>query len=92
MMPFLKQLSISRDFIERHQSCRISKMYISGGMSLLPHWSLVLEQTLNAQVEAWSPFENIQLDDPNIIPEELSVQATRFAAAVGAAIGGFEES
>jgi Tfp pilus assembly PilM family ATPase len=92
MMPFFKQLSISKDFIERHQGCRISRMFISGGLSLLPHWSLVLEQTLRAEVITWSPFENIQLDDPNIVPEELSAQATRFAAAVGAAIGGFQES
>ncbi len=92
MTPFLKQLSISKDFIERHQGCQISKVYVSGGTSLLPHWPSVVEQRLHAEVLPWSPFENIQYDHPDIVPEHLASQATRFAAAVGAAIGGFGES
>ncbi len=92
MTPFLKKLSISKDFIERHQGCRISKVYVSGGLSLLPNWSSALGQMLNTQVLPWSPFENIQYDHPDIVSEDLSVQATRFSAAVGAAIGGFKES
>ncbi len=90
MTPFLKQLSISKDFIERHQGCRISKVYVSGGLSLLPHWSSVVEQILNAKVLPWSPFENIRYDHPDIVPEHLAAQATRFSAAVGSAIGGLE--
>jgi Tfp pilus assembly PilM family ATPase len=92
MTPFFKQLSISKDFIERHQGCRVSKMYVSGGLSLLPNWASLVEQMLHAEVISWSPFENIQYDHPNIIPEHLAPQATRFAAAMGAAIGGFEAS
>ena len=92
MTPFLKQLSISKDFIERHQGCRISKVYVSGGLSLLPHWPTVVGQMLHAKALPWSPFENIQYEHPDIVPEELAAQATRFAAAMGAAIGGLEES
>ena len=91
MAPFLKQLSISKDFIERHQGCRILKVYVSGGLSLLPHWSEVLEPMVQAKVVHWSPFENIQYDS-DVLPEDLVRQATRFSAAVGAAIGGFEAS
>ncbi|MEN7972991.1 MAG: pilus assembly protein PilM [Verrucomicrobiota bacterium] len=92
MAPLLKQLSISKDFIERHQSCHISKVYVSGGLSLIPHWSEIIEQMLHVEVFPWSPFENIKFDQPNIVPKDLAAQATRFAAAVGAVIGGFEES
>jgi Tfp pilus assembly PilM family ATPase len=91
MTPFLKQLSISKDFIERHQGCRISKIYVSGGMSLVPHLPTVLEQMLHADVLFWSPFENIKCDHSNVLPEDLAPQAARFSAAVGAAIGGLEE-
>jgi len=91
MTPFLKQLSISKDFIERHQGCRISRVYVSGGLSLLPHLPSVVGQALHAEVLPWSPFENIQYDHPDVVPEHLTEQATRFAAAVGAAVGGFEE-
>jgi len=92
MTPFLKQLSISKDFIERHQGCHVSKVYVSGGTSLLPHWPLVVEQMMHAEVLPWSPFENVQYDHPDIVPEHLANQTTRFAAAAGAAIGGLGDS
>ena len=43
------------------------------------------------QVERWSPLENIEYD-PNTLGEEMETQITRFGAAIGAAIGGFEEA
>jgi len=89
MAAFLKQLSISKDFIERHQGCRVSSVYFSGGVSLLPNVASVVEHILKAPVKTWSPFENMQFEE-GIFPEELTPQLTRFAAAVGAAIGGFE--
>jgi Tfp pilus assembly PilM family ATPase len=87
--PFLKQLSISRDFVERHQGCRISKVYVSGGLSLMSNWPEEVMRLLNAPVEQWSPIENIKVE-ADIIPEHLEKQLTRFSAAIGAAIGGFE--
>lgn len=89
MGPFLKQLSISKDFIERHQACRIGSVYVSGGMGLLPNVTGVIEHTLHAEARLWSPFEKIQYE-PDAIPEHLTNQLTRFAAATGAAIGGLE--
>ena len=91
MNPFLRQLSISRDFIERHQGCRVSRAYVSGGASLFPHWIKVVGQELHTEVVSWSPFENIKLD-AGVLPPMLADQATRFSAAVGAALGGFLES
>jgi Tfp pilus assembly PilM family ATPase len=90
MNPFLKQLSISKDFIERHQGCRVGRVYLSGGMSLIPHWPEVNQQLLKVEAVTWSPLENIQYD-PELIPENLRGQACRFAAAIGAAIGGLQE-
>ncbi|MBT8043035.1 MAG: pilus assembly protein PilM [Kiritimatiellales bacterium] len=91
MAPIIKQLSISKDFIERHQGCRVSRVYVSGGMSLLPSWSDELMNMIHTEVESWSPLENIAIA-PEILSPELKQQATRFAAAIGAAIGGFQES
>jgi len=89
--PFVKQISISKDFIERHQSSRISKVYVSGGMSLLPSWSTEVEEMLNTDVVSWSPLEHIEFDSETV-PEDMQSQLTRFSAAIGAAIGGFENS
>lgn len=89
--PFLKQLSISKDFIERHQGCRVSKVFVSGGLSLLPNVSEEVGRMLHAEAVKWSPLENIQCE-PDAVPDVLEKQITRFSAAIGAAIGGFEKS
>ncbi len=88
--PFFKQLSISKDFIERHQSCRISKVFVSGGLSLLPGWSEEVERMLHAKAVPWNPLEKIQCD-PDLLPDSIANQATRFSVAIGAAIGGLGE-
>jgi len=90
MTPFLKQLVISRDFVERHQKSRITRIYASGGTSLFPHWKETIQQSLLIDVVSWSPFENIDME-PGIFPPNLKGQETRFSAAVGAVIGGFQE-
>ena len=89
LAPFIKQMTISKDFIERHQGCRISRIYISGGLSLLPTWGAEVEQMLGGHVSTWSPLENIEYDSDSI-PDEMVAQATRFSGAIGAAIGGIE--
>jgi len=88
--PFTRQLSISKDFIERHQGCRVSKVYVSGGLSLLASWVGEVGQMLHTDVVRWSPLDNIQYD-PESLSSDIEKQATRFAAAFGAAIGGLEE-
>lgn len=91
LAPFIKQMSISKDFIERHQGRRISKVYVSGGLSLLPSWGAEVGQLLGADVAYWSPLENIEYDSASL-PSEMINQASRFSAAIGAAIGGIEAS
>lgn len=87
--PPIKQLSISKDFIERHLGKRISSVYLSGGMSLMGGWTEQLSRMLGVKVESWNPLENIQYDTA-AVPAELVGQITRFTAAVGAALGGME--
>lgn len=91
MSPFFKQLSLSKDFIERHQGCRVSKIYVSGGVSLLPHWVEVVGQELHAQIIPWDPLGNIHYE-PELLPADLAGLSTRFSAAIGAALGGLGES
>lgn len=87
--PHMKQLSISKDFIERHQGSRISRLYVSGGLSLLGGWGSEVGRLLGTRVDAWNPLENIEYD-PAAFPAEMIEQSTRFTAAIGAAIGGIE--
>jgi Tfp pilus assembly PilM family ATPase len=88
---FIKQLSVSKDFVERHENCKITKTYLSGGLSLLSFWPQEIEERLNTSAQVWSPLENIQLSSADVMPRELQDQATRFTAAIGAALGGLME-
>lgn len=88
--PFIKQISISKDFIERHQGNRLAKIYVSGGLSLMSSWSSEIGQLLQCETVNWSPLENVECDS-GVVPDEIAQQATRFSAAIGAAIGGFED-
>lgn len=90
MEPYLKQLTISMDFLARHQGSRVSRLYASGGLCLVPSWAEEVESMMNLKVVKWSPLENIHYDAGQI-GAEMEAQATRFSAAIGAAIGGFEE-
>ena len=65
--PFLRQLTISRDFVERRENCRISKLYMSGGMSLSSYWRDELQRSTGMGVEAWNPFSGFQVA-PDAIP------------------------
>lgn len=84
--PFLRQLTISRDFAERHENCKIGATFVSGGMSLSPYWVQEIQKAIGTDVLAWNPFEGLALA-PGAYPEELKGQECRFAAAVGAALG-----
>lgn len=89
LAPHIKQLSISKDFIERHQGSRLSGLYVSGGLSLMSGCAEEVGRLLGMRVQPWTPLENI-IFDKSSIPEEMIKQATRFSAAIGAAIGGME--
>jgi Tfp pilus assembly PilM family ATPase len=90
LQPFAKQISISKDFIERHQGCRIAKTFVSGGLSLLPSWVAEMGRMLHTEVHSWNPLDGIQYDAETLSPD-VEVQITRYAAAIGAALGGLED-
>ncbi|MEI6891704.1 MAG: hypothetical protein V5783_05980 [Pontiella sp.] len=89
LAPFIKQLAISKEFIERHQGGRISQVYVSGGLSLFPSWGIEVGQLLGMSCQMWSPLERIESESAGIPVDKLN-QVTRFSGAIGAAIGGLE--
>ena len=92
LAPFIKQLTISKDFIERHQGCRISQIYISGGLSLFPSWGAEVEQ--NAGGACFNT--GARLKKLNTTPVVFQMKWWRrpraLAGAIGAAMGGIEVS
>ena len=89
--PFLRQLTISRDFVERQENCRINTAYISGGMSLTDSWTREIAKSTGMTLKTWDPFEGLAMN-PGAYPERLNGQQARFAAAIGAALGVLKEA
>lgn len=87
--PFIKQLSIYREFVERQNKSPLSAVYISGGLARSSYWQTALKEVLGFIPQVWNPFEKIEIL-PDTFPENLKGQESRFAAAVGAALAGME--
>ena len=87
--PFIRQISIYREFIERQNKSSLAAVYISGGQAKSPYWHAAIEEVISIKPLVWNPFEKIEIQ-PGAFPENLKGQEPRFAAAVGAALAGME--
>lgn len=83
MAPFLKQLTISRHYIERSEECAIEKVYVSGGLSYSPYWIEQIKLTMGAEVEIWNPFESNGMTS---YPRGVKGVESMFAPALGSAM------
>lgn len=90
MEPLIKQLIVSRDFVERRENCRIKKIYMSGGMVSSREALSEMQSALGAELHAWNPFEGLKTDT-DLVPAQWAGQEWRFAAAAGACLGGFAQ-
>ena len=88
---FVKQLTISRDFVERRYNCTVQKVYVSGGMVSSRDWITEIESSLGTDVSPWDPFDAVSFRTEEL-PEQLKGQETRFAAAIGAGLATFDDT
>ena len=86
-----RQMTLSRDFVEREENCRVTRVFVAGGLGLSAFWRQSLRDLLGLTVETWNPFEGLAVA-PGAIPAALAGQEIRFAAAVGAGLGVFRLS
>lgn len=84
--PLVRQLSISRDFISRKTKQRVGKVYVSGGMAQSGLLCEHLGKTLEMELIRWDPAALLK-DGKENWPAHLTTEKSRFAAAIGAAIG-----
>lgn len=89
LSPFVKQLSIYREFIERQNKSTLSGVYLSGGEAGSPYWQAAIQDVLGLVPVVWNPFDKLDVPD-GVYPDSLKGQESRFAAAVGAALSGME--
>jgi Tfp pilus assembly PilM family ATPase len=89
--PFLRQMMISRDFVERQENCRVATTCITGGMSMSSYWVGEIRKGTGMNVQTWDPLVGLTVL-PGAIPEKLQGQQFRFTAAIGAARGALSAS
>ncbi len=77
----LHQLSISHDFVERQENCRLRRVYLSGGLAMSVPWRSTLQEMFGLEVEILDPFSGLNLHGEGL------QQRPRFGAAVGAGLG-----
>jgi len=88
--PFIKQLVISKHFVERRENCRISKIYVADDPRISRDWLNEIKVALGLDASTWHPFEGVKLM-PGALPQKLEKCQAQFAAAMGAAFAMSEE-
>ena len=81
-----RQIALARDFVERELNTRITRLCLSGALSLNPYWKQAMAQIFGIDPDEWDPFRRIE---PPVAgwPMEIRDQKIRLAAAAGACLG-----
>jgi len=89
--PLVKQLRISRDFVERRENCRLAGIYVSGALARAGGALGEIEALMEIEVLLWNPLENLRVAK-GALPEWLTGSEWQLAGAVGACLATFEET
>lgn len=76
------EIRVSFDYYESQSASVVSKIFVSGGTSLLPGLKNSLANLLGIEVSYWNCFERINIAD-NIDPEKLKQISSQLAVSVG---------
>lgn len=87
--PFIKQLVMSKHYVERRENCDVSRVFVAEDLS--GNWLKDLHSELAVEMKSWNPFDGLNAL-PAAMAGEYLKSPSRFAAAVGAALGAFESS
>ena len=81
--PFLRQVMISREFVERSENCRVTRALVTGGLSMCRYWRDEVQRVTGMTIDAWDPFSGI--DTGLAADGDWAMQRNRFSAAVAVA-------
>lgn len=91
MEPFVKQLVISKHFIERRNNCHVSRMFVAVEDWMAREWMAEIKSGVGVEIVPWNPLEAVTIQS-GALPPAVEPQAVRLSVAVGAALGLFEEN
>jgi Tfp pilus assembly PilM family ATPase len=89
MEPLIKQLIVSRDFLERRENCRIHKIVISGGLAVSEDTRRELRSALDLEPVVLNPFEGLACG-AGVLSKDAQARPWRYTAAVGACLATLE--
>ncbi len=89
--PFIKQLLVSRDFVERRENCRIRQFFLSGGGGAFAPLRKEVEVAFDLEFVTWNPLEDFS-SETAILGKSVPGQECRLTAATGAALSVLEKS
>ena len=91
MEPLVKQMIVSRDFVERRENCTVGRMFASGGIVSSKNCMEEMRVALGLEIESWDPFEGLNVAS-GAIADDLKGQEWRFVSAIGACLGTLEDA
>lgn len=80
-----RQISLSRDYVEREHNTKVNRLYLAGGLALNTYWRTSISEMFGVPATEWDPFSRMILPSSGL-PAETAAQRLRFAAAAGAAM------
>lgn len=87
--PFLRQLLLTREFVERKRSCHIETLLLSGAVLGMKHWNSAISRAMDLVPATWNPFGTIP-SLPDALNERAKGIESRFSKAIGAALAALE--
>jgi Tfp pilus assembly PilM family ATPase len=84
----VRQITISRDFVERQENCHIAGIKISGGAAT-SRWAEIVQNKTGIETQILNPFETLNVPPDADYKNLMLTQSCRFSAAVGAGLGVF---
>lgn len=88
--PFVKQMLISKHFVERRENCHVSRIFIPGAAPAAHRLAQEIHVASEAEVEQWDSSRAV-IVQPEAIAPRLAGQYSLLAASIGAGIGFFRE-
>lgn len=87
--PLIKQLVVSRDFLERRENCRIQQLVVGGGLAMSRDAMKELQTSLEIEPFILNPFEGLSITHGSLSPD-AEANPWRYAAAVGTCLATLE--
>jgi Tfp pilus assembly PilM family ATPase len=87
---FVRQVVISKHFVERRENCRVSRIFVPGATPASHRLGQEIHAASDAEIEQWDSLKAV-IVPPEAVAARLAGQHSLLAASIGAGVGFFGE-